>query len=156
MSLEAAIAELTQSNLALIAQLKITGENQERLIAGQVAAIDKVEAPKAARTRAKAAETPAAGPTEQKQPETPPAVEPTGGDLPTVSDAELKATAQKYLGLDQDPKSLTERRNFVAAVMKELDTPMLCGEKSTLDNDGRCKAAFYIMRATAGLAVDFN
>ena len=53
MSLEQALAENTLAIKELVAAMKITGENQERLIAGQAAAIAKVDEGKAPATRRK-------------------------------------------------------------------------------------------------------
>ena len=61
MSLEAVLAENTQAMASLTEMLKVTAANQERLIAGQQAALEKVDAPARARTtRAKKDDAPAA------------------------------------------------------------------------------------------------
>lgn len=158
MSIEAALAGLTEATtkntetaLALIAALKVTNEYQERLVAGQAAAIEKVEAPKRTRGAAKAAE-----PAKTEEPAQEPAQETTG-----VSDDDLRDLAGTYLGGKNEKTPLTaeqvtERRGFIAAMMKELGTAKLCGPESTLDDDGRKKAAFYIRRASEGLKVDFS
>lgn len=151
MSIEAKIDELNTNMLALIAALKVTGENQERLIAGQAAAIEKVEAPKQTRTRTKKDEqAPAADPT----PEPEPALTATV----TVSDDDLRQAAGDFLKGDGNltAEQVTERRDFVASVMAELGTKKLCGPESTLDADGRKKAAFFIKRKGEGLKVNFG
>lgn len=160
MTIEAAIAGLTEAmnkntetGLALIAALKVTGENQERLIAGQAAAIEKVEAPKQTRTRAKKDEQ---APVAEK----PESQEEPLQDTPTVtvSDDDLRQVAGDFLKGDGKltAEQVTERRDFVASVMAELGTKKLCGPESTLDADGRKKASFFIKRKGEGLKVDFG
>lgn len=165
MSIEAALAALTdavqkntETSLAVIAALKVTGENQERLIAGQAAAIEKVEAPK--RTRAKKDEAPADA---AEKVDTPPAADTSNTRV--VSDDDLRALAGNWLGgkgvdgkADEklEKAQIDERRAFIASLMTELGTAKLCGPESKLDEDGRKKASFYIMRKAEGLKVDFG
>lgn len=149
MSIEAKIDDLNTNMLALIAALKVTGENQERLIAGQAAAIEKVEASKQTRTRAKKDEQAPAAEKPESQDDTP---------TVTVSDDDLRQVAGDFLKGDGKltAEQVTERRDFVASVMAELGTKKLCGPESTLDADGRKKASFFIKRKGEGLKVDFG
>ncbi|WP_242136965.1 hypothetical protein [Sphingomonas sp. TREG-RG-20F-R18-01] len=152
MSIDTAIAELNTNILALVAALKVTGENQERLIAGQGAAIAKVEAPKRTRRTkeeiaaddAAAAATGTASTTEAD----------TGAKARTVSDEELRAIAPKYLNGTVD--DATKKREFMQSMMAELGTSKLCGPESKLDADARLRAAFYLERKAEGLPVDFS
>lgn len=148
MSIDTALAELNTNILSLIAALKVTSEFQERLVAGQAAAIDKVEGAKTTRRSTKKDEAPVVDPVVAETPKV------DAAPTRVVADADLRAAAAAYLkGDGSDP---TPRKEFIASVMQELGTPMLCGDKSTLDDDGRKKADFYIRRKAEGLKVDFD
>ncbi len=162
MSLEAALAENTAALSALGAILAQIDQNQQRLLAGQAAAIDKVEAPKATRTRKAKDEAPAPAPEpEAAKPaaEEPAPTESGADDADNASDVisaeDLFAYASGYLSevKDSDPATYQARGKFLKGMLtsefgdkkiKELD-----------DADDRKRVYFYLRRFAAGLKVDF-
>lgn len=149
-----ATQEQTKSNLDLITQLKVTASFQERLVAGQAAAIEKVEAPKATRKRAadKAAETPTPTP----EPTPAPAEETAEVAKAAPTSDELREIAAGYLSMDQDAAKITERRNFIGSLLQHFGSPKIAGDESTLDDEQRKQSAFFILRKKGGLSVDFG
>ena len=150
--------------------LERVADNQERLIAGQQAAIEKIEQPKAKReTKAEKearekAEAAAAGD------KAPAAEEPKGNaenaatasgagaasnasDGPT--DEQLKATAVAWVGQVTEPEQKTGRAEWLQRMVKSLlgvpadsaEMLMLTGPDSKLTADDRKKAVFFIKRA---------
>ena len=153
MSIEVKLDELTKSVLGLTEMMKITAANQERLIAGQAAAIEKVEPAK--RTRSSKKEDSATG-TEEKTPAAEPEKVEVVGRV--VSNDELKEIGGKFLtaAKDSGPDALTAARDFMNTLLEEFGSPKLTGPETTLDAEQRKKAAFYIERKGAGLPVDLN
>jgi len=157
MSLEAALAENTAAVLAHIEVLKQIGVNQERLLAGQSVAIEKVEAFKATRARKKPDDAPAAEPKKNGEPA---GTASGAGDAGSVSEStaptadELFAYASGYLAefKDKDATKYQERGKFLKSTLasefgdkkiKELD-----------DETDRKRMMFYLKRFAAGLKVD--
>lgn len=157
--LEQFIAAL-QENTATTAK---NNELLERVVAGQNAAIEKIEAPKTQRKKAEP-ETPAAAPAAETpaQPETKTPVATTD-----VTDDELKAEALAWMA-DVDPAGAADptkkdvaKRTACADFFKAIVTNFglngtLTGPKAELDGEQRAQALFYIRRRRAGLPVDFN
>lgn len=160
-TLEQFIAAL-QENTAATAK---NNELLERVIAGQNAAIEKIEAPKATRKKADpATETPAAAAAAEPTTETPAAAaEPTA----EVTDDEVKAEALAWMA-DVDPAGAADpakkdvaKRTACADFFKAIVTHFglngtLTGPKAELNAEQRKQALFYLRRRRAGLSVDFN
>lgn len=151
MSLEAALAANTEALTAHTEVMKAVVANQERLLAGQQAAIEKIEAPKATRARTKdepSKETKAEPVKETK-------VEPVKAAADTTDD-DIKAAAAAWTnGASQ------EARMDAACKMKSVLEHFgvggkLTGPESKLDADMRKQTVFFIKRWAAGLPVDFN
>lgn len=171
MSIEALIGELKEALAANTAALTAVAANQERLIAGQAAAIDKIEAPKAKReTKAEKearekAEAAAAAPEAAQATQATTTAEPANtasgaadagnasSDGPT--DDQLKATAVAWVGQAGDDATEKQRRaNWLQTMARNLigETDeskmiMLTGPESKLTADHRKKAVFFIKRA---------
>ncbi|MBB5986007.1 hypothetical protein [Sphingobium lignivorans] len=161
MALEEALLEATKGMAALTEMLKITAQNQERLIAGQAAAIEKVQPETRTRTRAKKDEpTPAAAPAETETAEAPPPASTDSSPTFTteVSDDELKIVASTYLAGEKDKgmEALQIAKDFIPSIAAEFGSPKLCGPESKLTPAERVKAWFFLKRKSAGLPVDFN
>lgn len=172
MSIEAALAELTaatqkntETSLALIAALGTTAANQERLIAGQAAAIEKVDAGKspatATRTRGRPAKTENAD-TASEAPAAAAASEPTGR---TVSEDDLRTLAAGWMKEQTGDTDRTTVGEFLKSVAenfgkKKLVGPVVEGKEhlgSGLSDPDEVKQAwFFISRKKAGLPVDFG
>lgn len=134
----------------------------ERVIAGQQAALDKIEAPKTPRTTKKtepapaAAETPAAAPAADPAPAATETAATTAPAADVVTDEQLKAAALKWM--DGKPQ---EARLEAAKKMNDILAYFgvggkLTGPESKLDDDQRKQAKFFIERWAAGLTVDFS
>ena len=143
----------------------------ERVIAGQQAALDKIEGPKTTRAPKKTAESEGAAVTQAETPppaavveekpaavapvvETPPAA--AAAAAPEVTDADIRAAATAWM----DGTSV-EERTAAAAKMSTILAQFgvggkLTGPESVLDADQRKQARFYIQRWAAGLTVDFG
>ena len=154
MSLEAALAENTAAMKDLIAALKVTGENQERLIAGQTTAIDMAESGKATRTRTRKPRGSEAEPA-VTEPEVV-AAEPVSetAQIKPVSVDDLKATAVAFMS--EEGADLDARKAFVVSVLKNFGASKLQGEGVIADGIERSQAVFFIKRAAKGLKVDFK
>jgi hypothetical protein len=175
MSIEAALAELTaalqentKTSLAVLAALNVTASNQERLIAGQGAAIDKVEAGKATpapRTRKKATEEPAVMETgaDVAEPVSEPEAKKPAARVITEDD--LRTLAGEWLSAQTDPAKRKEVGEFCKDVAenfgkKKLVGPVVEGKEhlgAGIDDPEELKQAwFFISRKQAGLPVDFK
>ena len=168
MSTNAGIIEATLAALqANTAATEKNNELLERVIAGQTAAIDKIEAPKAARAKKETApEAPATTPTETPVADPAPATE-TVKPAVEVTDDELKNAALNWMA-DVDPagaadpakKDLAKRTacaDFFKAIVANFGLGgTLTGPKSELSAEQRAQALFYIKRKAEGLTVDFN
>lgn len=147
----------------LTTALNRTADNQERLLAGQAAAIEKIEAGKGGtattgrgRGRTKAEETPvvtdtAATNTEQ-QPDPAPTQTETKSFLPAIADAEaLKAYVGAWTGAVEGADRAS-RVDLLKAIAAEFGVaPKFSDLMPHLQ-----KTLFYIERAKAGLTVDFK
>lgn len=154
--------------------LERVADNQERLIAGQAAAIDKIEQPKAKRETAaekKAREAAEKAAATGAEPEQAPATEEPKGNAEPAStasgatdagsaandgptDEQLKATAVAWVGTTEDPEEKKRRAEWLQAMARSLlgetDTTkmlMLTGADSKLTPEHRKKAVFFIKRA---------
>jgi hypothetical protein len=67
---------------------------------------------------------------------------------------ELKARIAAWLGTD--PAQQAERKPQLAALLAQLGSPAVAGEKSTITDEQRYHATFYVERFKAGLPVDFG
>lgn len=152
MSLETHLAENTAAAKELTAALTRVAENQERLIAGQEKAIEKIEAGKgaASRTTKKAESAP-----EKSTPE--PAAEKKAAEETGVTDADVKAAATAWMN-GKSKEQRAEAAEFIFAMLDEfgIDNRMLTGPESKLSAEQRKQALFYIQRKAAGLPVDFK
>ena len=168
MSLEQAILDLSEDVTALTAVMEKMIHNQERLLAGQQAAIEKVAAgnpDKPTRGRPKknaepepAAETPATDtqPTSEKPADT----ESGEADVKTASDkpAEnavppFKDVAKKWM--DKAEKGTDEYKKRGVAVMGILGH-FGAGKMSELPEDAEDKAMFFLKRHVKGLPVNYD
>ena len=161
MSLEAKIEQLTGTITALTEVLKQTVANQERLVAGQQAAIDKIEAGKAdkpaTRTRrSKKEEEPA----EDKGNDEPADTASGADDAKTASEvpsgAEIFEHVKGMLGKlkDKDAKRHAAVGSTLVAAVKDV----FGGKKlpELTDEDDRKKAWFFVRRLEAGKDVDLS
>lgn len=160
MSLEAALAENTAALNAHSELLKVVTANQERLLAGQQAAIDKIEAPRAARTSRKAADAP-------KGNSEPAATASGAADAGGVSDEGVSVDAlfeyasgylaefnPKTAGDKADAAKHQERGKFLMGMLSDEFGGAKIKEIS--DADDRKRALFYLKRFAAGQPVDFK
>lgn len=160
----AAITTNTSTMDKLIAALAVTAQNQERLIAGQAAAIDKVEGAKTTRkTKAeKEAEALTGGVVGNAEPAATVsgvAGATTAAEPKVISEDDLRTLATGWItadGAEKGSEIYKTRGTFMAGVASHLGSPTLAGPKATLDADGRKKAHFYISRKKAGHDVDFG
>jgi len=142
----------------------------ERVVAGQQAAIDKIEAPKAARTRKADAPTePAAtqetssGPAAEpvSGPAAEPVVEPAAASTGrNISDDDVKGAALNWMKqvdpTGQDIPKRTECAQWLTSIVASFGlTGKLTGADSVLDDVQRKKARHFILRKTLDLPVDF-
>lgn len=149
MSLEAALADNTASNKGLTAALLTVAANQEKLLAGQAAAIEKIEGGKAGKT-----------PATPKKTET---VKPTPA-ANVVTDEALKNAAVAWMNASTKGKSDADAKAIKGDAAKFLGDILtffgcggkLTGAESKLDDDQRKQAKFFIERKAAGLPVDFS
>lgn len=168
MSTNAGIIEATLAALqANTAATEKNNELLERVIAGQTAAIDKIEAPKAARAKKSTeTETPATTSAADTAPDaatetvTPAAsVEVSDDDVKTVALAWM-AAIDPAGAADPAKKDLAKRTacaDFFKAIVENFGlSGTLTGPKSELNAEQRAQALFYIRRKAEGLGVDFN
>lgn len=171
MSLESKIDELMGALTAHTAALGANTAVLERVVAGQAAAMEKLEAGSGkAATGTRSRKAAAA-------PETPPATEPaaaapeapaTAGKEPipdapqttvcgvdVTSDDALRAHIAAYLNRDTDAAARKERGGILATFLAEMGTKTFVGDEGVKDINDRRRLAFYVARAAAGLPVDF-
>lgn len=159
MSLELALAENTAVNAALTEVLKQVVGNQERLLAGQIAAIDKIDGVKSGgragkkETPAPVAETPVAPPTVAETPAAPAA---PAAPAPVVTDDQIKAAAHAWM-TDKSEADRLAAAKFLGEIMTSFGVGgKLTGPESKLDDEQRRQALFFIQRKAAGLEVNFS
>lgn len=154
------VQEMFSSIVALTAALNRSSDISERLLAGQQAALDKVEAPKATRGRkakedaAPAAEEVKAESAAEKVVEEKPAAAEKAPETPSLATGEaVKTHALSWINevAKTDPVR-KERGDFVLAVQNHLGTKL--GELT--DADEIKQAVFFIERKKAGHDVDFG
>lgn len=161
MSIEALMGDLT-------AALNKNSTLLERVIAGQEAAMAKLEgstaAPAARRTR-KAADAPA---TEQGNESAPAATEQPVADAAAASEPaaaatftqdDLKAAAmgwRKAATEAKDEAALKKQGELFLGIAAHFGSPKLTGPESTLTSEQIKQAVFFTKRAQAGLSVDFS
>lgn len=68
----------------------------------------------------------------------------------------LKSIAATYLGKFTDPAVRTPEAQKIKAMLDYFGTPALSGEKSTLDDDQRYQAHWFLTRIVNGLAVNYS
>lgn len=146
MSLEKALQEHAVALAAHGAILTRVADNQDRLIAGQTAAIERIDAGKGG----KAATAP-------KADKTPPATKTVEPAVATgVTDEQVKAAAVAWMG-DKSKEQRAEASKFLGEMITHFGVGgKLTGPESKLDADQRKQAKFYIERKAAGLPVDLN
>lgn len=155
MSIEALIKGLTEAVAENTEQLKMVNAGREAAIE-KLTANDAGGAP-ARKTRAKkddAAAEPAASTTAAE-----PAADaaPKCNWNPDTSDDGLRSLAQALVGkVAADGSNKAEISGQLSSVLQELGTPKICGPDSTLDDDGKRKAAFFLTRFANDMPVDFN
>ncbi|PAL23594.1 hypothetical protein [Sphingopyxis sp. GW247-27LB] len=158
MSIEALLKAHTEALEANTEQLKI-------LNAGRAEAIEKLTANDAGATAtrkpraSKKAEeaTAAAEPASAPKDDTAPASSKTGKWNPDISDDGLRALAGKLVAkVAPDQSNKAEIAGALTSINQELGTPKLVGADSTLDDDGKRKAAFFLTRFVNDMSVDFN
>lgn len=157
MSLETVLAENTAALIAHGELLKQIDQNQQRLLAGQQTAIDKVEPVKATRARKTKDETPATT-TDTKTGEDAAVVEEKTGTTTTaaapVTAEQLKTFAQGWMVEDgKDSATYKERGPFLMDIQKHLGAEKLF---QMTDADDLKKAMFFVRRKKAGLDVNFD
>lgn len=167
--LTAAIQKNTDTSLALIAALGTTAANQERLIAGQTLAIEKVEggkAPTTTRTRARSSKADDAD-TGSKGAAAAPVSEPepVGPNVRVVSEDDLRTLAAGWMKEQTTDTDRTTVGEFLKSVAenfgkKKLVGPVVEGKEhlgaGITDPDHIKEAWFFISRKKAGLTVDFS
>lgn len=143
----------------------------ERVVAGQAAAIEKIEAPKTPRKKAE----PAAATEQQAADQAPPAAETTQAaaaeqQAPVeteVTDEDVKNAALAWMAKEDpagaaDPsKKDAAKRGECAKKLMEIVASFglggkLTGPESQLDAEQRKQALFFIRRWSAGLEVNFS
>ena len=169
MSLEAEIAELRGTVTALTEVLKQQIAVTERVVAGQAAAIEKLEAakPSSAGTRTrKQKEEPAAAADEGKSNDAPAdtasgaaaasSASETKSFLPDVKDADgLKAHVGAWTGATEDADERAKRVGVLKAMAEHFGCAPKFAELAA-DADRLKQSLFFIERAKAGLPIDFK
>jgi hypothetical protein len=142
MSLEQALADNTAALKAHTAVMTTVAANQDRLLVGQQAAIDKIEGGGKG-GKGKPAETKETK-TDKKNTAT------------ETADADVKKTAVAWMeGKDDAAKKAAGA--FLADMLAHFGCGgKLTGPESKLNAEQRKQAKFYIERKAAGLPVDFN
>lgn len=143
MSLEAAIADLTSATKENTAIL-------QQVLAGQKAALDKIDAVKGGGTKG-GKPAPAATPPAKSAPK-------------VVTDEQVKAAAQAWMAAATKGKSEADTKTvksecaaFLASIIAHFGVGgKLTGPESKLDDDQRKQAKFFIERKAAGQKVDFS
>lgn len=164
MSIEALMGDLT-------AALNKNSTLLERVIAGQEAAMAKLEgstaAPAARRTR-KAADAPATDAPAEGNESAPAATEQPVADAAAASEPaaaatftqdDLKAAAmgwRKAATEAKDEAALKKQGELFLGIAAHFGSPKLTGPESTLTSEQIKQAVFFTKRAQAGLSVDFS
>lgn len=158
MSIDTAIADLMKSVAGLTAALEVNTANLERVIAGQAAAMEKLEGTKATGTRTPRAKKEDATPkTEdapkvEEKPKNPD--KPKAAALPKNAD-ELKTFVSAWTGGTDDADERAARVQFLKDIAAELGVAPKFAELAGAE-DGIKKTVFYINRKKEGLKVDFG
>jgi len=155
MSIEAKLDALIEALAANTAQLTVLAANHERLIAGQQAAIDKIETPKATRTRKPKEEEPAGNAAEAASTGSAEAAA-TAVVERSVSDDDVKKVALQYRERAETDAQKKKCAEFMASLLARYNTPKLVGPDATLDDDQRKEAEFFFRRLLAGCTVDLS
>ena len=171
MSLEAAIAENTKAHLAVAEALAKNNARLDQVIAGQQAAIAKIEAKAGSGTTAKAdapktdkkadapktdkkADAPKTEPKVEAKTETPAAKTFVPAE---ITDDMLRAHGAEYLGkADPADTARAERGANLKALMAEFGVSTLVGDTGIADQEDRKRAWWYIARWKANKPVDFK
>lgn len=152
MSIEALLAENTKAVQDLIAAIGVNSGHLERVIAGQEAAMAKLDGKPAPKSRAKKEDTPPA--TEKK-------VEPAAEEpkktavfsLPST-EAEMKAYVAAWTGATDDADERASRVDFLKALATHFGGK---GYGALVQSEETAKqAVFFIERKKLGLKVDLN
>jgi hypothetical protein len=90
-----------------------------------------------------------------------PATSAAGADTSTRRDVDfsedgLKKSVGDWLQETSDGEERNRRALQVKAMLDHFGSPTVAGPKSTLDEDQRYQATFYVARFIAGLPVDFS
>lgn len=171
MTIETLLGEHIAALNANTEALKAVAANQDRLIAGQAAAIEKVEASKPkretkaekeAREKAEKAAADAGADDNAGNADTAEPASTASGDTAAASatnddgptDEQLKATAVAWVGQAADDADKKARAGFLQTMARSLlglgddaGLVMLTGPDSKLTGDHRKKAVFFIKRA---------
>jgi hypothetical protein len=160
MSLEQLLAENTAALIANTQALQVLEAGRQASLEQLKKAAETGDAPKPTR-RKKADEAPAAAAEEATvtQTVTEGAVSAPTTTAPAATESieqQVRAETTAYVnaeGLTDDQK--TARTDNIRAIMAHFGG-MLCGPTSTLDDEQRSQALFYIRRFAAGCTVDFS
>lgn len=162
MSLEAEITELRGSVAALTEVVKAQTAISERLLAGQQAAIEKLEAAKPASsgTRTRKPKDEPQGNAEPAATESGAADAKTASEeksfLPDVKDADgLKAHVGAWTGATEDADERAKRVGVLKAMAEHFGCAPKFAELAA-DSDRLKQSLFFIERAKAGLPIDFS
>ncbi len=157
MSIEALLKEHTEAIRENTEQLRLMN-------AGRDAALEKLTSNDAStatatrKPRAKKEETAAAEPAKTEPAKDEPAAASAAANWnPDVSDDGLRKLAQTLVAkVKPDGSNKAEISGLLASINQELGTAKLVGPDSTLDDDGKRKAAFFLTRFINDMPVDFN
>ena len=152
----------------LIAALNRNSDNQDRLIAGQEAAMAKLEGATATTRKPRATKADAAEPAElaaagNSEPESAPAAtEMPAAAADSASDAavftpnDLKVVATKWRNSTEDADVHATQNAFLKSIAEHFGSPKLSGPDCTFDSDQVKQAIFFVKRKSGGLTVDFG
>jgi|GEM_PF-1947509 len=174
MSLEAALAAHAEVIAANTAETRRNNDFLERVIAGQAAALEKIETPKAPRTTKKAdapapaSDAPSTAPAAEA-PASAPTPEAASSAATEVSDADVRNAAVAWMAkvdpageADPSKKDMAKRTEcaaFLGDILNWMGFPAgakITGPDATLSAEQRQQAVFFINRRAAGLTVDFS
>lgn len=151
MSTPITVEAVMTSIVALTTALNRVAENQDRLLAGQTAAIEKIEGAKAPTTRRKKADEPAAVVAEEKAPETP-AVAETFFTVPDSVEA-FKEYVGKWTGeVEPGTPERAKRVDLLKAIASHFGVNPKFPELFPHVKE----AVFFIERSKAGLEVNLK
>lgn len=153
MSIEALLAQtieaLDRNTAATLTLAAGRDEAIEQLKASQAA-----EASKPARTSRKKADEPAAATTPAPTPTPEPEVTRTMRQVDYSEDG-VKALAGKFIQQDTDKDAMQTRAGQVVEMCKFFKSPKVAGPESTLTDETRYMATFFLERMLAGLPIDY-